>query len=73
MRRDHQFTAERREELVFDKEELLRRGGTHHDRALKWKRKEEEAKAQGAWVEPAWSPAETAGAIPERQEAGGGK
>ena len=32
--------------MIFHKDKLLERGGVHHDRIKKWKKKTEEAKAQ---------------------------
>lgn len=44
--RDYSLTAESRKELVYNKEKLLALGGIHHDRIMKWKRKDVEAKEQ---------------------------
>jgi len=46
MRRDYALTGCTREEMIFHKDKLLERGGTHHDRIKKWEKKTEEAKAQ---------------------------
>jgi len=46
MRRDYALTGSNREEMVFNKDKLLERGGTHHDRIKKWEKKTADAKAQ---------------------------
>jgi hypothetical protein len=32
--------------MIFNKDKLLERGGTHHDRIKKWEKKTADAKAQ---------------------------
>ena len=44
--KDYSFTAERREELIFNKQKLLELGGVHQDQIQKWKNKLQEAQAQ---------------------------
>jgi len=46
MRRDYALTGQSREEMIFNKEKLLERGGTHHDPIRKWEKKQKEADAQ---------------------------
>jgi NADH-quinone oxidoreductase subunit I len=47
LKRDYSLTGETRTEMVFNKEKLLRLGGTHIDQIKKWGKKAEEAKEQG--------------------------
>ena len=47
---DYSLTGTSREEMIYDKEKLLALGGVHNDPFGKWKKKAQEAKAQG--VEP---------------------
>ena len=49
MSRDYALTGSSREEMVFHKDKLLERGGTHHDRIKKWEKKTEEAKKQATF------------------------
>lgn len=44
---DYSLTALARQDLVYNKEKLLSLGGVHNDQIRKWKRKAEEATAQG--------------------------
>ncbi|MBM3822115.1 MAG: NADH-quinone oxidoreductase subunit I [Verrucomicrobia bacterium] len=44
--KDYSFTAESREELLYNKEKLLALGGVHQDTIQKWKQKQVEADAQ---------------------------
>jgi len=46
MRRDYALTGSNREEMIFNKDKLLERGGTHHDEVKKWEKKTKDAKAQ---------------------------
>ena len=46
MRRDYALTGQSRDEMIFNKEKLLERGGTHEDRINKWGKKKEDAAAQ---------------------------
>ena len=52
MSRDYALTGSSREEMVFHKDKLLERGGTHHDRIKKWEKKTEEAKKQDTFPVP---------------------
>ena len=52
MSRDYSLTGSSREEMVFHKDKLLERGGTHHDRIKKWEKKTEEAKKQATFPVP---------------------
>lgn len=45
--KDYSLTALSRDELIYGKQKLLELGGTHDDQIRKWKRKEQEALAQG--------------------------
>jgi hypothetical protein len=45
--KDYSFTGTSRKELIHDKEKLLALGGVHQDKIRKWKKKADEAKAQG--------------------------
>ena len=47
--KDYALTGESRKEMVYKKEKLLAMGGVHHDRIMKWKRKETEAEKQEAF------------------------
>jgi NADH-quinone oxidoreductase subunit I len=47
LKRDYSLTGQSREEMIFNKEKLLRLGGTHIDQIKKWGKKADEAKAQG--------------------------
>jgi NADH-quinone oxidoreductase subunit I len=44
---DYSLTGASREELIYDKEKLLALGGVHQDQIHKWKKKADEALAQG--------------------------
>ena len=44
---DYSLTGESRQEMIFNKEKLLKLGGVHNDQIKKWGRKAEEAKEQG--------------------------
>ncbi len=46
MRRDYALTGTNRADMIFNKEQLLERGGTHHDAIQKWAHKQNEADAQ---------------------------
>ena len=46
MRRDYALTGSNREEMIFNKDKLLERGGTHHGHIKKWEKKTADAKAQ---------------------------
>ena len=43
---DYSLTGESREEMIFNKEKLLKLGGVHNDQIKKWGKKAEEAKEQ---------------------------
>ena len=45
--KDYSLTGTSREELIYGKEKLLALGGVHQDQIQKWKKKADEAKAQG--------------------------
>ena len=45
--KDYSLTGSSRVELIYDKEKLLALGGVHQDKIRKWKRKADEAQAQG--------------------------
>jgi NADH-quinone oxidoreductase subunit I len=45
--RDYSLTGGSREEMIYDKQRLLELGGVHVDPVMKWKRKAQEAAAQG--------------------------
>ena len=45
--KDYSLTSFARKDLVYNKEKLLELGGVHNDQIGKWKRKAEEARAQG--------------------------
>jgi NADH-quinone oxidoreductase subunit I len=45
--KDYAITGSSRKDLIYDKEKLLALGGTHVDQIQKWKKKADEAKAQG--------------------------
>jgi len=45
--KDYSLTGTSREELIYGKEKLLALGGVQQDQIQKWKKKAEEAKAQG--------------------------
>ena len=45
--KDYSLTGESREEMIYDIKKLLSLGGELQDDTMKWKRKQEEAKAQG--------------------------
>jgi len=45
--KDYSLTGLSRQEMVYDKEKLLSLGGVHQDKIWKWKRKGDEAAAQG--------------------------
>jgi len=45
--KDYSLTALSRGEMIYNKEKLLALGGVHQDKIQKWKRKADEAKAQG--------------------------
>ncbi len=45
--KDYSLTSTTREELIYGKEKLLALGGIHQDQIHKWKKKADEAKAQG--------------------------
>ena len=45
--KDYSLTASSRKEMIYDKEKLLTLGGVHNGQIQKWKRKADEAKAQG--------------------------
>jgi NADH-quinone oxidoreductase subunit I len=44
---DYSLTGTSRDELIYNKEKLLALGGIHQDKTRKWKKKAEEAEAQG--------------------------
>jgi NADH-quinone oxidoreductase subunit I len=44
---DYSLSGLSRQEMIYNKEKLLALGGVHQDKIRKWKRKAEEAKAQG--------------------------
>lgn len=44
--KDYSLTGTSRQEMVFNKEKLLKLGGIHQDKIQKWKHKAEEAEAQ---------------------------
>jgi NADH-quinone oxidoreductase subunit I len=44
---DYSLTSLARKDLVYDLDQLLALGGTHHDPHVKWKRKADEAREQG--------------------------
>ena len=46
MRRDYARTGQSRDEMIFNKEKLLERGGTHHDPIRKWEKKQKDADEQ---------------------------
>lgn len=45
--KDYSLIGKSRQEMIYDKEKLLALGGIHQDSIQKWKRKADEAKAQG--------------------------
>src|SRR6187455_2862110 len=45
--KDYSLTGLTRGEMIYDKEKLLELGGVHNDQIHKWKRKRDEAVAQG--------------------------
>ena len=45
--KDYSLTGTSREEMIYNKEKLLALGGTHEDQIRKWKKKADEAVAQG--------------------------
>jgi len=45
--KDYSLTGSSRKEMIYNKEKLLELGGTLPDQTQKWKRKEQEAVAQG--------------------------
>jgi NADH-quinone oxidoreductase subunit I len=47
LKNDYSLTGESRQELIFNKEKLLKLGGVHVDTIKKWGKKAEEAKEQG--------------------------
>ncbi|RME89826.1 MAG: NADH-quinone oxidoreductase subunit I [Verrucomicrobia bacterium] len=46
LRDEYSLTSSRRADLVLGMDKLLEMGGVHHDRHLKWRRKQQEAEAQ---------------------------
>ena len=45
--KDYSLTSASRAEMIYDKEKLLTLGGVHQDKIGKWKKKAQEARAQG--------------------------
>jgi NADH-quinone oxidoreductase subunit I len=45
--KDHTLVGQSRKEMVYNKEKLLKLGGTHNDQIHKWKKKADEARDQG--------------------------
>jgi hypothetical protein len=45
--KDYSLVGTSRQEMIYNKEKLLALGGVHQDKIRKWKKKADEAKAQG--------------------------
>jgi NADH-quinone oxidoreductase subunit I len=45
--KDYSLTGASRQELIYNKDKLLALGGIHQDKIRKWKKKADEALAQG--------------------------
>ncbi|MDA7618128.1 NADH-quinone oxidoreductase subunit I [bacterium] len=46
LQKDYSLTGESREEMIYDKDKLLKLGGTHDSRVKKWDKKASDAAAQ---------------------------